>query len=172
MSDNEQAVAGAAQQPARDVGDDEVSAMGVSFKTMVGAGKDASELAMSTYVPYDLDEGKLNAFLDKINRVLQRQRTIGEIPHLEDNIQVCRESIKNITEEVARLDAQHQKAWETSGKRGSVQLDKTQAANRENTLVNLAKWQEDLEKYTMQLRKAEALIGGAVEQEEAVEKAA
>lgn len=147
-------------------------AMGVSFKTIVGSGKDGQELAMSTHVGSNWSDKKINGMLDKISRILERQRVIGEIPFLEEKIKGLKEGIENVIEQTNLVDTKHQIDWEKKNKRGKVVLSESQEAERNNLMINLGRHQEDLEEATKQLNHAKSLRDGEVEQGKAVEQAA
>jgi len=147
-------------------------AMGISIKGIVGSGKDGSELAMSTYVDASLPREEIDHMLDKIMFCVQRQRIVGDIPFLVEQINHCEKSINSITEAIARDDRIAESQWEKQGKHGNVKLKQAEKQRRDQQLVDLNGWQTDLEGYQKKLKEAEVLLAeGEVEQGKAVKSA-
>jgi hypothetical protein len=150
----------------------EVSAIGVSMKSIAGSGKDGTEIVLQTHFPSDLTPDQMDWHLDKLAGRLDRQRTIGEIPALIESVEHCKKSIRNIEEDTERLDRSSQKDWEDSGRSGKVQFSKANQKQREEIALNLKGWKDRLAEAQNKLSIATGLLNeGKVEQVKAAQTA-
>jgi len=150
----------------------EVAAVGVSMKSIAGSGKDGTEIVLQTHFPSDLSSDEMDFHLDKLAGRLDRQRQIGEIPAIREQIAMCLKSIKAIEDDTERLDRGAQKDWEDSGRTGKVQFSKANQKQREEIALNLKGWKDKLADAEARLNKAlELLNEGEVEQVRAAQTA-
>ncbi len=153
--------------------DNEVPALAISMKGIVGSGKDGCELAMATHVAGDLSEKEINKMLDKMQGCMSRQRIIGDIPFLNEQIDHCKNSIHSITNGIVQFDKKCEADWNDQSKHGNMKLQKSAKDKRDQMMIDLDGWQKDLEKHQEKLRQTKIILGGSgeVEQERAVKSA-
>ncbi len=155
------------------LGDNDVTAMGISFKTMLGSGKDGAEFAMSTYIASDLPEEEINSMLDKMQNCINRQRVLGEIPFINEQIAHCEKSIDSVTNGIVAFDQRCEADWNKQSKHGNMKLKQADQEKRNQQMIDLNGWKRDLEIYQEKLRQAQSTLDGSgeVEQERAVKSA-
>lgn len=153
--------------------DNNIPALAISIKGIVGSGKDGCELAMATHVAGDLSESEINKMLDKMTSCMNRQRVVCDIPFLNEQIAHCEKSIESVTAGIIAFDKIREEHWNNQNKGGKVKLKQAEETKRNQQLIDLDGWQKDLETYQGKLMQAQAILGGPgeVEQERAVRSA-
>lgn len=134
-----------------------VPAIGVSLNIPVGEGPKTIGLVFQTHIPGDLPDAEVNERLDKFMEHGRRQQIIGKIPDLKKEVEKFEFNIRNIEEDIAKLDKQNAEKYEERGRVGAVKLNATDKAARENALVNLNRYNEMLAKIKTELAEAENL---------------
>jgi hypothetical protein len=134
-----------------------IPAVGVSLNIPVGDGPKAIGLVFQTHLPSDLSESEFNNRLDKFMEHARRQQIIGKIPDLEKDIDKFRFTIKNLEEDIDKLDKQAQEKYDAQGRTGTVKLRADEKAARDNALVNVSRYKEMLGDKERELAEAKSL---------------
>lgn len=114
------------------------------------AGGSGKSMVMSGYLYSDDDEAALNARLDLYNKVMERQRTISEIPELEAKREQMLKGMMQARDILTDL--------ETRQKNGE-KLSSQERMNLQNMAVNIAKVNEEIEKGDVAIREAKLKAG-------------
>lgn len=114
------------------------------------AGGSGKTMTVAGYIYSDDDEAALNARLDLYQRVIDRQRTIAEIPELEAKREQMVKGMDQAREIMAELEERQ--------KNGAA-LSSQERLNLRNMGVNIAKVKEEIDKGEVAIREAKAKAG-------------
>lgn len=85
----------------------QVPAVGFSLTTNLDGNRQA---VFQGFVPADMSDGEVNAFLDRVRGFSDRLRAVYEIGEVEAELRKHRDSLAQMTEDRARLDLEHEEA--------------------------------------------------------------
>lgn len=114
------------------------------------AGGSGKSMTIAGYLYLDDNESEINARLDLYQRVIDRQRTIAEIPELEAKREQMVKGMTQARDIMTDL--------ETRQKNGE-KLSSQERMNLQNMGVNIAKVKEEIDKGEVAIREAKLKAG-------------
>lgn len=105
-------------------------AFGISVRTILD--KDGRrEIVFQLPVPLEVTDEKLNDWLDKIYRAVDRQAARVEMRELETMVEQYEEALPKFEEQLVEIRARAEHKWSSSGKRGEFTADKMPPAEQQ-----------------------------------------
>lgn len=134
-----------------------IPAIGVSFSVPVGKGDSTIGMTFQTHFAGDVSAEEMDRRLDLYMGRAARQQKIGRIPEVKASIRQHEQSIRNLTEDIERLDRQNAEKWKANNRKGAPELPTADRTNRENAMVNLGRFKEMLGKLQDELAEYQEL---------------
>lgn len=114
------------------------------------AGGSGKTMTVAGYIYSDDDEAALNARLDLYQRVIDRQRTIAEIPELEAKREQMVKGMMQAREILTDLE---------NRQKNGEKLSSQERMNLQNMSVNIQKVTEEIDKGEVAIREAKLKAG-------------
>ena len=137
----------------------EIPAIGVSVQQALDQER---QLVLQCHVGSDEDEKKINALVDKLFRVSNRQAAIVKLPAAKKHLERLQVMQKRMAEDMVRLDAEAREAeanvvrdFRASGRKGELKLSAQQQAHKNKNEADRDNSQTTLERVAEDIRKAE-----------------
>ena len=118
--------------------------------TIQASAPNGKSFTVSGYIYSTQGEDEINSQIDKLHRVIDRQRTIAEIPELEARLEQRTQALADIKEHFASLEDK---------KNRKQKLNNSETTNYENAKVTLRKLNEEIEKGKIAISEAKGKAG-------------
>lgn len=112
-------------------------------------------ITMQTHVDSEASAEQINTMVDKIAGVSDRLIARYSLVALRKNLEVHETMVRRAKQDLMDLDARHQKDFVTSGKKGGLNLTNAQAADRNNSMKSIERFELEIEKIKAEIRDAE-----------------
>lgn len=136
---------------------DKSVAIGISNSVQVD---ERSNLVFQTHVPLDCSAEYFNSIADKLRNAAIRQQAFFEIKNLQKELKVRKHQLKDLKEDVDRLDRQAERE-QVSGSSRLQARSKDEAvrnaAARDNALATLNKAKEHISRIEQEIVEQEAI---------------
>ena len=144
-------------------------ALGFSYRNTIREGKfgPQKELVFQSHIPVDADPATINALLDKLRIVGDRQRLVYELDTAKKVLQERLDRVRECEEQMALQAQTWQATWdakvEAGERKGEWDEEKLPAVERKaklNTLQSLTQWRADVIRICKDIERLEALVNG------------
>jgi hypothetical protein len=127
----------------------------VSLTTQAGQGAELTNIVIQAHVDVTQKPKDIDADLDKLNDALARQRVIAEIPSYHRQIERDVAHIKQMEDDMDRLDQEEKLKWKESGRPDSeFRFKKSTESHRKEALFNIKKIKERIQEHENKLQYA------------------
>jgi len=144
-------------------------ALGFSYRNTIIEGKfgPQKELVFQSHIPVDADPATINALLDKLRIVGDRQILVYELDTAKKVLQERLDRVRECEEQMALQAQTWQATWdakvEAGERKGEWDEEKLPAVERKaklNTLQSLTQWRADVIRICKDIERLEALVNG------------
>ena len=144
-------------------------ALGFSYRNTIIEGKfgPQKELVFQSHIPVDADPATINALLDKLRIVGDRQILVYELDTAKKVLQERLDRVRECEEQMALQAQTWQATWdakvEAGERKGEWDEEKLPAVERKaklNTLQSLTQWRADVIRICKDIERLEVLVNG------------
>lgn len=135
--------------------EEKAAAIGFSFSAKLG---DKLDLVVQTHVDRDAPLASVNAVVDKVRQVLERQKAAAELVELRAKLKYDEKKLLQLKEDFVAITERHQKAWASSGKRGEFKLGVKEEAERNNALSTIDRYELEIKLDKENIAEREAML--------------
>ena len=117
--------------------------------TIQASAPNGKSFTVSGYIYASQGETEINSQIDLLHRVIDRQRTVAELPELEARLEQRTQALSDLKEHFAAFEAK---------KHANKHLSTAEKTNYENAKVTLRKLTEEIEKGVVAIAEAKEKI--------------
>lgn len=130
--------------------------LAVAFTMSVDFGGGRS-MVVQTYMPQDATKKDMNALVDKLAAVVDRQGAKYSLVELNANLKVHEDTLKQMETDYTEMPARAQMAWAKSGKRGEYREGPQEAAAKGTVETNIRRYRQEVTKIKAQIAEQERI---------------
>lgn len=136
---------------------EENPALGISLQLQLD---ERRQVVFQTHVAQDMGEQAINALLDKLARVADRQEARYRLGPLKKQLEANETIIERATGDLARVDERNRAEWSRQQKRGDPRLSAKDTQDKANIEISVKRLQQDSDRLKIEIKECEALLGG------------
>jgi hypothetical protein len=127
----------------------------VSLTTQAGQGSELTNIVIQAHVDVTQTPKQIDDDLDKLGDALARQRVIAEIPSYRRQIERDNAHIRQMEEDIKRLDQEEKSKWVEAGRPESeFRFKKSTETHRKEALFNIKNIKERIQEHENKLQYA------------------
>jgi hypothetical protein len=135
---------------------EEIPAIGISYTAELPGKKN---LVFQTHIAQTTDAASFNAVLDKLKAAAERQFAFGMLEHLKLQLEQEEKLAFDHSQRMAQVDANVQKEWERSNKKGDPRLSARQEQEQRQAYAHAEESKRRIAKVKADIHQQEQIIG-------------
>lgn len=131
------------------------AAIGISLSVALD---DKRSIVFQTHVPQSATLFSMHKLTDMLSAVADRQEAKVRREKLAGELETHHITLERFVKNLADVDAKMRNDWIARGRKGDAKLSATEQVNRDNLLVSVDRYKQEITKITKEIAECDALI--------------